>query len=164
VHLAVGSIAKIVRFVGPIKDSSHTPIRELPDVRGEEVKRFVKARTPHVRGTMNKSEAAYQLWLESQKQRGHIKDVLPFESITLVIGNGTRYTPDFPVVELDETISMRDVKGTKNKKDESGNKIGTQPYVEETANVKIRVAAEKFPFRFIQVWLDKNQGWMEREF
>ena len=128
------------------------------------MRRFVKARKPHQRGKMNKAEAAYRLWLDSQKARGAILDYLPFESITLVLGPDVRWTPDFPVIALDGTMEMHDVKGASSKKDKEGNKIGTKPYVEETANVKIRVAAERFPFKFIQVWLDKDVGWMGREF
>jgi hypothetical protein len=128
------------------------------------VRRFIKARAPHISGAMNKTEAAYALWLQSEEKYGFITKALPFGSITFKLADDTRYTPDFPVVLPDGTLELRDTKGSKAKKI-AGVKIGTQPYVEEDALIKIKVAAERFPeFRWALVWLDKDSGWLRREF
>lgn len=126
---------------------------------------FIRSRPPRDRratGEMNKTEAAYQLWLESEVQRGELLDVLPFESMTFKLAADMRYTPDFPVVLVDGTLELRDTKGSKRKK-RDGVVIGTEAYIEEDAKLKIKIAAERFPqFRWALIWLDPS-GWMRKE-
>jgi hypothetical protein len=127
------------------------------------MKRFVKVRKPKAPGEMNKTEAAYALWLQSEKKYGFIAKALPFGSMTFKLANDTRYTPDFPVIMPDGTLELRDTKGTKAKK-KDGVKVGTVPYVEEDALIKIKVAAERFPeFGWALVWLDEK-GWQRKEY
>ena len=94
-------------------------------------------------GQMNKSEAAYAAHLEHLKQRG---DVLwyRFEGIKLRLADKTFLTPDFAVMKRDGQISLHDVKGG---------------YIFEDAKVKMKVAAEQYPFEFVVVKKDRGGIW-----
>lgn len=92
-------------------------------VRGRSVRR-----TP---GEMNKTEALYALSLVAEKSAGTIAEFW-FEAMTFKLAPDTRYTPDFMVMLPDGLIEFREVKG----------------FMEDDAWVKIKVAAEKFPFAF----------------
>lgn len=83
-------------------------------------------------GKRNKTEQAYESMLFLKKVAG---DILwyKFEGITLKLADDTRYTPDFIVMRNDGQIEAHEVKG----------------YWRDDAKVKIKVAAELFPFRFI---------------
>lgn len=96
--------------------------------------------TRHSPGQMNKLEAKYAAWLEMRKLEGAI-EWYAFEAITLKLAFDTRYTPDFVVMLLDGTLQFREVKG----------------YWEEDAKIKIKIAADKFPFIFIAVRCEKGQ-------
>ena len=88
-----------------------------------------------VRSPMNKTEQAYADQLEQLRQIGRIAWWL-FEAVTLKLGDDCRYTPDFLVVHTDRTLELVEVKG----------------FWRDDAKVKIRVAAERFPwFRFTAV-------------
>ena len=109
---------------------------------------FVRGK-PRVRGTMNKTEAAYAQHLEGQKLLGAVEWFL-FEGATLRLGQDARYTPDFIVMRAGY-LEMHEVKG----------------FWAEAAKVRIRVAASMFPFRFVAVkkLAKKNGGgWEETEF
>ena len=88
----------------------------------------------HKPGQMNKTESAYAEYLERLKLGGHICD-WKYEAVKLRLADKTFYTPDFLVVMPDGLIELREVKG----------------FLEDDARVKIKVAAEQFPFRFIAV-------------
>jgi hypothetical protein len=96
-------------------------------------------------GERNKLEAAYELELEAQKQRGEILWYV-FEGITFKLANDTRYTPDFVVMLANGQIECRETKGCK--------------YIfQSDAKVKVKVASEKFPFRFVVVYpIPKKEG------
>lgn len=101
-------------------------------------------------GQMNKTETAYAAHLEELKRRG---DILwyEFESIKLRLADNTFYTPDFAVMRADGEIEMHEVKG----------------FWQDDARVKIKVSADKFPFRFIAIRAEskKNGGdWKVEEF
>lgn len=82
-------------------------------------------------GEMNKTEAAYAASLEERCLAG---DVLSwqFEAVTLAIGGGVRYTPDFMVMTSDREIQFHEVKGSR-------------AIFEDDAKVKFKVAASAFP-------------------
>ncbi|WP_244097753.1 hypothetical protein [Burkholderia anthina] len=86
-------------------------------------------------GEMNKSEAAYAAVLEERKRTG---DVLwyRFEGIKFKLAPKTFLTVDFAVMLADHALVMVDVKGAK-------------AIVEDDARVKMKVAADLFPFRFM---------------
>lgn len=96
------------------------------------MKHFALGRLPV--GAMNKTEAAYSATLELQKRAG---DVLwyRFEGVKLRLADNTFLTVDFPVLRNDGLLEMHEVKG----------------YFMDDAKVKIKVAAEMYPFKFFIV-------------
>jgi hypothetical protein len=95
--------------------------------------RFALGRLPT--GKMNKTETAYASHLELRKRTG---DVLwfEFEGIKLRLADKTFLTIDFPVLRGDGLMEMHDIKGG--------------PIMDD-ANVKIKVAAKMYPFKFFIV-------------
>lgn len=92
--------------------------------------KFVRGRTTP-RGEMNKTEAEYFRHLEGRKLLGEVI-WYGFEAITFKLGKDCRYTPDFVVQLSDGMLEAHEVKG----------------FWADDAKVKIRLAAEKFPFAF----------------
>lgn len=93
-------------------------------------------------GERNKSEAAYEQFLELRK-RAH--DILwyRFEGIKLRLADNTFLTMDFAVMRADGQLELHDVKG----------------WMTDDANVKLKVAADQYPFRFVVVRAKtKKQG------
>jgi hypothetical protein len=95
-------------------------------------------------GEMNKTEAAYDAYLWQQV---FAREVLwhKFEGIKLRLADKTFYTCDFAVLKADFTLEMHEVKG----------------FMQDDANVKIKVAASMYPFRFVLVKKTKG-GWNVR--
>ncbi len=91
-----------------------------------------KARAIHRPGVMNKTEAAYGFYLSELQNKGEIRE-FKFEAVKLILGNRCSYTPDFMVVRPDGTLEFHEVKG----------------FWRDDARVKIKTAADKFPFVFI---------------
>lgn len=101
-------------------------------------------------GQRNKTEQAYEDNLESRRMVG---DILwyRFEGLKLRLADNTFYTPDFAVLASDGYLECHEVKG----------------FWTDDARVKIKVAAEQYPFRFIAFKaVAKNQGggWVREEF
>lgn len=96
-----------------------------------------------VPGTMNKTEAAYAEELRLRELAGEVV-WFKYEGVTLRLGPDCRYTPDFLVMLLGGELECHETKG----------------FHREDAMVKLRVAAEAFPFRFILVekLAQKNGG------
>jgi hypothetical protein len=105
---------------------------------------------PRVRGTMNKTEAAYAEYLEGKKLLGEVLWFV-YEGITLKLGKDARYTADFAVMTGAGYLELHEVKG----------------FWAEAAKVRIKVAAALFPFRFVSVTKRSKKdggGWEETEF
>ena len=85
-------------------------------------------------GQRNKTEAAYETLLE---QGRHIGEVAwyKFEGVKLRLADNTFYTPDYAVMLSSGIMEMHEVKG----------------FWQEDARVKIKVAADLYPFRFLAV-------------
>lgn len=85
-------------------------------------------------GVMNKTEAQYELQLRSRLQEG---DILwyKFEGIKFRLADNCFYNPDFAVMRKDGTMEIHEVKG----------------FWRDDAKVKIKVASELYPFRFIAI-------------
>jgi len=101
-------------------------------------------------GVMNKTEAAYAEYLKSLAMAGEVV-WWRFEGIKLRLADNTFYTPDFDVMKADGMMEIHEVKG----------------YWEDDARVKIKVAAEQYPFVFlaIKAVAKKNGGgWVREEF
>lgn len=97
-------------------------------------------------GKMNKTEAAYAKYLETQKQFGDV-EWYEFEPMNLRLADKCFYAIDFLVMLKNGQLECHEVKG----------------YWTDDALVKIKAAAAKFPFRFISVKLVKG-SWEIREF
>lgn len=85
-------------------------------------------------GVMNKTEAAYAVVLEVRKHAGEIV-WYKFEGIKFRLADNTFYTPDFAIMMADGLIEIHEVKG----------------HWQDDARVKIKVAADAYPFKFIAV-------------
>ena len=90
-------------------------------------------------GKMNNAELAYSKTLALRKMAGKIL-WYSFEGITLRLADRTTYTPDFVVMLANGELELHEVKG----------------FWTDDAKVKVKVAAEKFPFRFIAVRMVKG--------
>lgn len=82
-------------------------------------------------GKMNKTETRYAAHLELQKRAGAIK-WFKFEALKLRLADNTFYETDFTVIAVDGVLEIHEVKG----------------HWMDDARVKIKVAADQFPFRF----------------
>lgn len=101
-------------------------------------------------GVMNNTEAAYGAHLELMKRSGTVV-WYRFEGIKLRLADNTFYSPDFAVMLSDGTMEIHEVKG----------------HWQDDAKVKIKVASEMYPFRFIavKVQVKKNGGgWIIEDF
>lgn len=85
-------------------------------------------------GEMNSTEAGYAACLEALQSTGEIL-WWKFEGIKLRLADLCFYTPDFNVMTADGELQMHEVKG----------------FWTDDAKVKIKVAAETYPFRFFVV-------------
>lgn len=94
---------------------------------------------------MNKLEAEYAQHLELLKHAGEIL-WWRYEAIRLRLADGSWFRPDFFVLTKDCHLEVRETKG----------------FMREAANVRLKVAAGIFPFRFVLVRRIKN-GWEETE-
>lgn len=101
-------------------------------------------------GKMNNTEKAYAQHLEIQKREGEI-NYYSFDGINLRLADNTFYKPDFLVMRADGQLEIHEVKG----------------FWTDDALVKIKVAADKFPFKFIAVMKQTKKnggGWDIRDF
>ena len=111
------------------------------------------SRTQPTRGQPNKVESAYALFLDQLKQVGGVK-AYRFESVTLLLAPGCRYTPDFMVWLKDGSIELHEVKTRWRNAKQRG------PNMTDDARVKLLTAARLYPeFNFVLAWLDGNGGW-----
>ena len=105
-------------------------------------------------GEMNRTEKAFAEHLEEIKAKGMIRAYW-FEAIKLkVASNRCEYMPDFLVLGSDGHIYLFEVKGSK-------------AIFTDDAKVKVKVCAEKYPFRlFVAYPKTKKQGggWDFEEF
>jgi hypothetical protein len=99
-------------------------------------------------GTMNKTEAAYERDLRDAQTLGDIQWYL-FEGVKLRLADNCFYTPDFVVMASDDVLECHEVKG----------------FWSDDARVKIKVAAQRFPFRFkaVKARAKKHGGGWEVE-
>lgn len=90
----------------------------------------VPQRTP---GQMNSLEKSYaETVLAPRKLAGEIIEWW-FEAITLKLADDCRYTPDFLVMLSDHSLECHEIKG----------------FMRDDAQVKLKIAAQMFPFKFI---------------
>lgn len=100
-------------------------------------------------GERNKTEQAYENFLTALQHAGSVL-WFKFEGIKLRLADNTFYTPDFAVMLASGQMELHEVKG----------------FMQEDANVKIKVAAEMYPFRFVIVRTKPKKeggGWKFQE-
>lgn len=97
----------------------------------------------HVLGQMNKTEEAFSHFAENHLRAGLILGWW-FESVTLLLGPNMRYTPDFMILEADQTITFVEVKPSYVQKESGERKV----FARDGALEKLKVASTKYPFRF----------------
>jgi hypothetical protein len=101
-------------------------------------------------GAMNKTEAAYERDLRDAQSLGDIQWYL-FEGVKLRLADNCFYSPDFIVMAADGVLECHEVKG----------------FWTDDARVKIKVAAQRFPFRFRAVQVEAKRrggGWKVETF
>ncbi|WP_346236739.1 hypothetical protein ABDK00_014100 [Niabella insulamsoli] len=98
-------------------------------------------------GKMNKTETLYAARLEALKHAGEVVWYL-FEPMNLRLADKCFYKVDFLVMVKTGLLEVHEVKGG---------------FITDDALVKIKTAAEIFPFRFIMAKLVKGE-WEVREF
>jgi len=94
---------------------------------------------------LNKTEAAFFDWLKSKTPA-----TVRAQEITLSLGNGVRYTPDFSITDAFGCCDFYEVKG----------------FMRDDAAVKLKVASGRYPeFTFFLVFRDRTQpsGWRIEE-
>ncbi len=99
---------------------------------------------------MNKMEAEYARDLELLKQAGDVA-WYKFEGFKLRLADSTFYTPDFAVMLSNHEFQCHEIKG----------------YWQDDARVKIKVAAELYPFRFLAITKRAKKdggGWVTEAF
>lgn len=101
---------------------------------------------------MNKLERDYSQLLELRKHSGEI-DWWVYDGIRLRLTADDKafYTPDFTVMLADGTLEIHETKG----------------HWEQAALLRIKFAADKFPFRFIAIGKctqKEGGGWWSRTF
>ncbi|WP_231586665.1 DUF1064 domain-containing protein [Cupriavidus basilensis] len=103
-------------------------------------------------GAMNKTEQAYAQHLESLRNAGTVL-WYRFEGLKLRLADNTFLTVDFAVMVADGQLEMHDCKGSK-------------AIYQDDAKVKMKVAAEQYPFVF-RVAFPKSKreggGWLIEE-
>lgn len=101
-------------------------------------------------GQMNKTELAYDAHLSLLQHAGEIC-WRKFEAIRLRLADNTFYTPDFLVMGRDGVLECHEVKGR----------------WQDDARVKIKVAADQYPFRFLAIQVKPKRlggGWQIERF
>lgn len=93
---------------------------------------------------MNKAEARYAAALEARRIAGEVEWYL-YEGWTFKLADDTRYTPDFCVLLSNGELEAHEVKGHRR-------------IFRDDAKVKIKVAANIFPIRFLLA-IPNGEAW-----
>jgi hypothetical protein len=123
--------------------------------------RFAQQKRPDLRalgrlktGQMNKTETAFANYLEGLRLAGEIL-WWKFEGIKLRLADNTFLTIDFAVLRADAFLELIDVKGAKH------------GVFQDDARVKMKVAADMYPFRIHAAYPRPKKdggGWEFEEF
>ncbi|WP_048996105.1 hypothetical protein [Burkholderia multivorans] len=129
-----------------ISDGVDAPPVLTPAYRKPDAKARMQALGRLKAGQMNKTEQRYAAHLEARKQAGEIV-WYRFEGIKFRLADNTFFTVDFAVMLTDRSLEMHEVKG----------------FMQDDANVKLKVAADAYPFRFVLVRKAKGGAWDIKE-
>lgn len=106
-----------------------------------------RGRTRKPPGSMNRLESAYAQYLGLRQTAGDIV-WFAYEPIKLRLADKTFLTIDFFLMLATGEIEAHEVKGS---------------HLEDDAAVKLKVAAELYPFRFVLVRAGTRGGWELKE-
>ena len=96
-------------------------------------------------GERNKTEQAYENFLTLLQRAGNVL-WFKFEGVKLRLADNTFYTPDFAVMLANGQMEMHEVKGAR-------------AIFADDAKVKVKVAAETYPFPFVVAFpIPKSRG------
>jgi len=96
-------------------------------------------------GERNKTEQAYENFLTALQHAGSVL-WFKFEGIKLRLADNTFYTPDFAVMLANGQMELHEVKGAR-------------AIFADDAKVKVKIAAELYPFPFVVAFpVPKNRG------
>ena len=99
----------------------------------------------------NTWEAAYAATILEPRRVGGEILAWWYEAISLKLAHRTRYTPDFLVMASDGTLECHEIKG----------------FMRESAAVRLKTAAELYPFRFFLVTRKRiargQMAWVTKE-
>jgi hypothetical protein len=93
-------------------------------------------------GAMNKTEAAYAATLDQRRAAGEVA-WFKFEGLKFRLADNTFFTVDFAVMMSNSVMEMHEVKG----------------FMQDDANVKIKVAASMYPFIFKVIRKGMGGAW-----
>lgn len=140
--------------MGWSEDWANSPAAKRANVSASKTKPTAKVSMQRLgrlkQGKMNKTEAAYAQHLDLLKNTGKII-WYKFEGIKFRLADKTFYTPDFTVLNESFELEVHEVKG----------------FWEDDAKVKIKVASELYPFRFVAIHAvpkGKGGGWKEVDY
>ncbi len=113
-------------------------------------------------GGMNRTEAAFAEHLRRRCERNEFLSY-GFQQRSLPLVAGASYTPDFTVLENDNTVTYYEVKGAKRTTATKRFPLGSiVPLCTTAARLRIKVAASLYPgCRFIMTWPNRGE-WMEK--
>lgn len=123
------------------------PAATQPSGSGSAAGKVARGRPRHVSGEMNKTEEAYAAHLSLQLAAGEIA-WFRLESVKLKLAEKTHLTIDFFVMTAAGDLEAHEVKG----------------FWEEDVRVKVKVAAQMYPFRFLAVQRAPGGGWKTEVF
>jgi hypothetical protein len=104
-------------------------------------------------GQMNKTEESYSKYLEDLK---HARAIAwwKFEGVKLRLADNTFFTVDFAVLNFSQELEMHEVKP----------RSGDSYFCMDDAKMKIKIAADMYPFKFLIAYPVKGGGWATEEF
>jgi hypothetical protein len=128
------------------RQNQYQPVMIVEPIKKESSLKAYQALGRMKQGKMNETEKRYAGHLDLQKQSGDILEWW-FEAMNLRLGDKCFYKVDFLVLTADHELQVHEVKG----------------FWTDDALVKIKTAADKFPFRFVAIrWVKK--AWDHRWF
>jgi hypothetical protein len=113
--------------------------------------KLIEAKAELAADRMNGTERAFSVVLETWRLAGEILR-WDFEPEKLRLADNTFYTPDFRVITCEERVVFYEVKGS-------------LQYIQDDAMVKIKVAGETHPYKFILAAPKRRReggGWIFR--
>lgn len=114
-------------------------------------------------GEMNTLEAKYAAHLGALKESGAILD-FGYEPLKIKLADKTYYSPDFMILALDGSLEFHEVKARWKHVDKKTKVVTYSAHVEASASIKMKLAADIFPAKFIMLWFVKEFGWQSKEF